>query len=38
MMIDVVLFDENNPIFEWFNNCRSESRPILDEYDDDDDD
>ncbi|ONM55003.1 hypothetical protein ZEAMMB73_Zm00001d020491 [Zea mays] len=38
MMMDVVLFDENNPILDWFNNSRSESRPILDEYDDDNDD
>jgi hypothetical protein len=38
MMMDVVLFDENNPILEWFINSRSESRPILDEYDDDNDD
>jgi hypothetical protein len=38
VMMDVVLFDENNPILEWFSNSRSESRPILDEYDDDNDD
>ncbi|WVZ97039.1 hypothetical protein U9M48_042604 [Paspalum notatum var. saurae] len=38
MMMDVALFDENNPIMDWFCNSRSESRPILDEYDDDDDD
>ncbi|XP_020402754.1 uncharacterized protein [Zea mays] len=37
-MMDVVLFDENNPILEWFSNSRSESRPLLDEYDDDNDD
>ncbi|PWZ38628.1 hypothetical protein Zm00014a_013222 [Zea mays] len=38
VMMDVVLFDENNPILEWFSNSRSESRPILDEYDDNNDD
>ena len=38
MMMDVVLFDENNPILEWFINSKSESRSILDEYDDDNDD
>ncbi|ONM00172.1 hypothetical protein ZEAMMB73_Zm00001d030105 [Zea mays] len=38
VMMDVVLFDENNPILEWFSNSRSESRPLLDEYDDDNDD
>jgi hypothetical protein len=35
VMMDVVLFYENNPILEWFSNSRSESRPILDGNDDD---
>ncbi|WVZ53635.1 hypothetical protein U9M48_004548 [Paspalum notatum var. saurae] len=38
MMMDLALFDENNPIMDWFSNSRAESTPILDEYDDDDDD
>ncbi|KAG8056819.1 hypothetical protein GUJ93_ZPchr0002g24406 [Zizania palustris] len=37
MMMNVAFFDEDNPIMEWLSNSRSESRPILDEYDDDDD-
>ncbi|ONM18120.1 hypothetical protein ZEAMMB73_Zm00001d003995 [Zea mays] len=37
MMMNVVLFDENNPILEWFSNSRSKSRPILNKYDDDED-
>jgi hypothetical protein len=37
MMMDVALFDEDNPIMDWLSNSRSESKPILDEYDDDDD-
>jgi hypothetical protein len=35
MMMDVALFDEDNPIMDWLSNSRSESKPILDEYDDD---
>ena len=38
LMMDVALFDEGNPIMEWLSNSRSESTPILDEYDDEDDD
>ncbi|KAG8087734.1 hypothetical protein GUJ93_ZPchr0010g10663 [Zizania palustris] len=38
MMMNVAFFDEDNPIMEWLSNSRSESRPILDEYDDDNDD
>jgi hypothetical protein len=38
MMMDVAFFDEGNPIMEWLSNSRSESTPILDEYDDGDDD
>ena len=38
LMMDVALFDEGNPIMEWLSNSRSESTPILDEYDEDDDD
>ncbi|WVZ53653.1 hypothetical protein U9M48_004562 [Paspalum notatum var. saurae] len=38
MMMDLALFDDNNPIMDWFSNSRAESTPILDEYDDDDDD
>jgi hypothetical protein len=37
MMMDVALFDEDNPIMHWLSNSRSESIPILDEYDDSDD-
>jgi len=38
MMMDLALYDEGNPIMEWLNNSMSESTPILDEYDDSDDD
>ncbi|CAN6222289.1 unnamed protein product [Urochloa humidicola] len=37
MMMDVALFDEDNPIMDWLSNSMSESRPILDEYDESDD-
>ncbi|CAM0152396.1 unnamed protein product [Urochloa decumbens] len=37
MMMDVALFDEDNPIMDWLSNSMTESRPILDEYDDSDD-
>jgi hypothetical protein len=36
MMMDVALYDEQNPIMDWLNNSMSDSTPILDEYDDDD--
>ena len=38
MMMDVALFDEENPIMDWLSNSMTESAPILDEYDDYDDD
>jgi len=38
MMMDLALYDEGNPIVEWLSNSMSESTPILDEYDDSDDD
>jgi hypothetical protein len=38
MMMDLALYDEGNPIMEWLDNSMSESAPILDEYDDSDDD
>ncbi|CAO2168461.1 unnamed protein product [Urochloa humidicola] len=37
MMMDVALFDEDNPIMDWLSNSMSESRPTLDEYDESDD-
>ncbi|CAN6353633.1 unnamed protein product [Urochloa humidicola] len=37
MMMDVALFDENNPIMDWLSNSMSESTPVLDEYDESDD-
>lgn len=33
IMMDVALFDEDNPIMEWLNNSMSESSPLLDEED-----
>jgi hypothetical protein len=36
MMMDVALYDEQNPIMDWLNNSMSDSTPILDEYNDDD--
>ena len=38
MMMDLALYDEGNPIVEWLSNSMSESTPVLDEYDDSDDD
>jgi len=38
MMMDVALFDEENPIMDWLSNSMTESAPILDEYGDYDDD
>jgi hypothetical protein len=37
MMMDVALYDEQKSIMDWLNNSMSDSTPILDEYDDDDD-
>lgn len=37
-MMDLALYDESNPIVEWLSNSMSESTPVLDEYDDSDDD
>ncbi|PWZ45957.1 hypothetical protein Zm00014a_005668 [Zea mays] len=34
VMIDDAMYDEGNPITDWLCNLRSESPPILDEYDD----
>ena len=34
VMIDVSMYDEGNPTMDWLCNSRSESTPILDEYDD----
>ncbi|PWZ44992.1 hypothetical protein Zm00014a_037651 [Zea mays] len=34
VMIDCAMYDEGNPIMDWLCNSRSESTPILDEYDD----
>ena len=34
VMIDCAMYDEGNPIMDWLCNSRSESSPILDEYDD----
>ncbi|EEC66678.1 hypothetical protein OsI_32980 [Oryza sativa Indica Group] len=34
IMIDVAMYDEGNPIMDWLCNSRSESVPILDEFDD----
>ncbi|XP_008644965.2 uncharacterized protein [Zea mays] len=36
VMIDCAMYDEGNPIMDWLCNSRSESTPILDEYDDND--
>jgi len=33
VMIDCAMYDEGNPIMDWLCNSRSESTPILDEYD-----
>ena len=38
MMMDVALFDKENPIMDWLSNSMTESTPILDGYDDYDDD
>ncbi|KAK3147021.1 hypothetical protein QOZ80_3BG0276990 [Eleusine coracana subsp. coracana] len=34
ILMDVALYDEDNPIMEWLSNSMSESQPTLDEYDD----
>lgn len=34
---NVALFDEYNPIMDWLSNSMTESSPVLDEYDDNDD-
>jgi hypothetical protein len=38
MMMELALFDEENPIMDWLSNSRTHSTPILDEYDESDDD
>ncbi|KAL5662114.1 hypothetical protein ACJX0J_029239, partial [Zea mays] len=36
MLMDVALYDDQNPIMDWLNNSMSDSAPTLDEYDDSD--
>jgi hypothetical protein len=33
LMMDAAVFDESNPIMDWLCHSRSESTPVLDEYD-----
>jgi hypothetical protein len=36
ILMDVALYDDQNPIMDWLNNSMSDSAPTLDEYDDSD--
>jgi hypothetical protein len=36
MLVDVALYDDQNPIIDWLNNSMSDYAPTQDEYDDSD--